>query len=57
MDIRLSDEESQVLREALDGVLREMSSEIAATDNASFRATIEHRRQVLRAVAGHLATN
>lgn len=50
MDVELSDEEAEELRAVLDGVLGELSSEIADTDNASFRASLVRRRGLVRAV-------
>ena len=43
-------EQAQTLLGVIDGVLGELSSEIANTDNASYRAALTHRRDVIREV-------
>jgi len=50
MDIQLDEDQARELRTVLEEVLRDLSSEIADTDNASFRAGLEHRRRILRQV-------
>jgi len=55
MTLELSDELQVELRATLGEVITEMSSEIADTDNASYRRALEARRERLRAIAGSLA--
>jgi hypothetical protein len=50
MNVELNDEEAAELRAVLDGVLGELSSEIADTDNASFRVALVRRRDLIRDV-------
>ncbi|MGH9092649.1 MAG: hypothetical protein ACRDZR_14925 [Acidimicrobiales bacterium] len=50
MNVELSNEEAEELRAVLDGVLGELSTEIADTDNASFRASLQRRRDLVRGV-------
>jgi hypothetical protein len=48
MDIHLTDEQADELRETIDGALDDLSTEIAATDNPSYRALLNRRRTLLR---------
>lgn len=50
MNVELDDEEAEELRAVLDGVLGELSTEIADTDNAAFRASLNRRRDLIRGV-------
>jgi len=50
MTLQLSDEQAAELRSLLDGALRDLSHEIAATDNADFRTGLRHSREVLKGV-------
>lgn len=54
--MELTDEQAQVLSGLLDGVLGELSSEIADTDNARYRASLNRRRQSLRDIRRMLDT-
>ena len=47
MQLRLTIEQARELRVLLDEALREMSHEIAGTDNAEFRARLLDRRRQL----------
>lgn len=48
MQIELNDQDAQLLREVLDLVVRDLSPEIAHTDNARYRRALIDRR-------GHIA--
>jgi len=50
MEISLSDDEVIELRALLDQALRDLSSEIADTDNAEFRRSLRARRERLEAI-------
>lgn len=50
MDLALTDEEAELLREILDSVLRDLSYEIANTDNASYRSQLRSRRERIQAI-------
>jgi hypothetical protein len=50
MEISLSDDEVIELRALLDQALRDLSSEIADTDNAQFRRSLRARRERLEAI-------
>jgi len=50
MTLQLSDEQAAGLRSLLDTALRDLSHEIAATDNADFRSGLRHGREVLESV-------
>jgi hypothetical protein len=54
MELTLTDTESTELRDLLDGSLGDLSSEIADTDNPSYRLTLKARRDHLRAVRDKL---
>jgi len=55
MQIELTDVQSSELRRLLDEALRELSHEIADTDNAHFRQGLRDRRAALEAIAHQLA--
>lgn len=50
----LSAEEAQAMLGVIDEVLGELTHEIAATDNAAFRAQLTRRRELIRKVRGGL---
>jgi len=50
MELTLSEAEANELRTLLDGSLGDLSSEIADTDNPSFRLALKERRTHLQAV-------
>jgi len=50
MELTLNEAEANELRTLLDGSLGDLSSEIADTDNPSFRLTLKERRTHLQAV-------
>jgi hypothetical protein len=52
--LRLSDEESALLREVLDAAISELSPEIADTDNAGYRRMLKERRDRLVAMREQL---
>jgi hypothetical protein len=58
MQIEITDDEAALLRELLDVTCRDLSYEIAATDNSTFRAGLRSRRdafsRLLDAVGGPL---
>ena len=54
MHVELSDAEAEDLRDLLDGALGDMSSEIAATDNVEYRASLKDRRNRLHDVRQRL---
>ena len=54
MHLELSIEQAQALNRLLEQSLRELSHEIAATDNAEFRADLSEYRDCLVAVSGSL---
>ncbi|MGA2835287.1 MAG: hypothetical protein ABSF84_01690 [Acidimicrobiales bacterium] len=54
MQLTLTDSEATELRDLLDGALGDLSSEIADTDNAGYRASLKERREALRAVRAQL---
>ncbi len=54
MQLELSDEETEALRQLLDGSLRELTSEIADTDNATYRKGLSQYRETLRAIQSRL---
>ena len=49
-DVQLTAEQAATLLGAIDGELGEFTSEIANTDNASYRASLTNRRNVIREV-------
>lgn len=48
MNVQLTEDQARVLRAVLDDVLGDLSTEIADTDNPSFRASLETRRDTVR---------
>jgi hypothetical protein len=50
MQLELSDEQVEVLRDALDSVVGDLSPEIADTDNPTYRRQLVARRDLLRAI-------
>jgi hypothetical protein len=54
MELTLTDDEATELRDLLDGSLGDLSSEIADTDNPSFRLALKQRRVHLQAVRSRL---
>ncbi len=56
MEVELTEEEVAELRVILDELLRDLSSEIAATENPTFRANLLERRERARAVRGKLGS-
>lgn len=54
MQIDLSFDEAQELRQLLDSTLGDLSHEIAATDNRSFRSDLRERRVRLLAIRDSL---
>ena len=54
MTLELTEELEEELRDTLGEVVREMSSEIADTDNAAYRRKLEARRERLRSIIGLL---
>ncbi|HXQ18361.1 MAG TPA: hypothetical protein VN781_01900 [Acidimicrobiales bacterium] len=56
MELRLGDDEVAELRRLLTDTLRDLSSEIADTDNAEFRRNLRARRQLLERVHQELGT-
>ena len=55
MDLSLTKEEAEVLHEALEGYLSDLSMEIADTENMDFREKLKRRREVLQALRNRLA--
>ena len=55
MELTLTEPEATELRDLLDGSLGDLSSEIADTDNPSYRLALKERRDCLRAVRDKLS--
>jgi hypothetical protein len=55
MELTLTDTEATELRDLLDGSLGDLSSEIADTDNPTYRLLLKERRTRLQAVRAQLA--
>ena len=55
MELTVTEAEATELRDLLDGSLGDLSSEIADTDNPSYRLTLKERRDHLRSVLDKLA--
>ena len=55
MELTLTETEATELRDLLDGSLGDLSSEIADTDNPSYRLALKERRDRLRAVRDKLS--
>ena len=56
MQLELSEELAVELKETVDAVIGDMSSEIADTDNAAFHRQLEARRERLRAIVAALGS-
>jgi hypothetical protein len=54
MQIELSDDETQLLREILDSVVSDLSPEIADTDNPDYRRSLMERRSHIRLILAKL---
>lgn len=54
MQLQLSDDEVAALSNLLDGTIADLSTEIADTDNAAYRAMLRDHRDVLRTIRGRL---
>lgn len=54
VEIRLDDAEAALVRELLDGALRDLSHEIADTDRSTFRDQLKRRRALLAGVLERL---
>jgi hypothetical protein len=54
MQVELSDELAEELRETLSALVADMSSEIADTDNAAYRRDLDARRERLRSIVAAL---
>jgi hypothetical protein len=57
MELQLNDDETLELLQLLTEALSDLGSEIADTDNASFRRTLRSRRETLEGVRHRLASN
>jgi len=55
MELTLTESEATELRDLLDGSLGDLSSEIADTDNPTYRLALKERRVRLQAVRAQLA--
>jgi hypothetical protein len=55
MEVTVTEVEATELRDLLDGSLGDLSSEIADTDNPSYRLALKERRDRLRSVRDKLA--
>jgi len=55
MELPVPEVEATALRDLLDGSLGDLSSEIADTDNPSYRLALKERRDRLRSVRDKLA--
>ncbi len=54
MTLDLSESQTEELRSCLEGVIRDMSGEIADTDNPGYRRQLMARREVLRSIHSQL---
>ncbi len=54
MELTVNDAEATELRDLLDGSLGDLSSEIADTDNPTYRLALKDRRARLQAVRAQL---
>jgi hypothetical protein len=54
LTLELSAEQADLLGDVLDSTIRELSPEIADTDNPMFRRQLKERREQLRAIRGLL---
>ena len=57
MKLQLDDEQARELRDLLAEALRELSSEIADTDDPTFQRKLRSRRQHLQGVAEQLGSS
>jgi len=55
MELTLTEDEATELRDLLDGSLGDLSSEIADTDNPTYRLALKERRTRLQSVRSQLA--
>jgi len=55
MQLELNEAERDALRQVLDSAISDLSSEIADTDNPSYRKGLNDHRDALRAVSARLA--
>ena len=56
MELTLTDEEVDELRQLLDEAISDLSSELADTDNPRYKAVLRGRREQLRAVRAKVGT-
>ncbi len=56
MQLELSDEEADALRELLDSSVTQLKGEIHDTDNVAFRRGLSHTRETLEAIRSRLRT-
>ncbi len=54
MHLDLTDEAAILLREILNSAVRDLSHEIADTDNSTFRAELRDRRDAVRSILDQL---
>jgi len=54
MNIELSSEESEALREVLEGALSDLRMEVADTEDQTFREALKAREKALRSVLDRL---
>ena len=54
MQVTLNDSETTELRDLLEATLGDLSSEIAGTDNPTYRLALKGRRTRLQAIRGQL---
>lgn len=52
--LQLSETEATVLREVLEGYLREVSNEISNTEKFELREQLKQEREVIRKIVGEL---
>lgn len=50
MNLDIADDDAEELRTVLDGILGDLSHEIADTDNAEYRAKLRQRRERIQRV-------
>ena len=56
MELLLDDDHANELKVVLDEALRDLTSEIADTDNAAYRVILRRRRQRIEDIRARLAT-
>ena len=56
MELLLDDDHANELKVVLDEALRDLTSEIADTDNAAYRVILRRRRQLIADIRARLAT-